>query len=160
MMKYEAQANNSSSVLVSVPSTIQYNQQLIAPLYHEWAPNIYINNIANDRNIHPYVQGFTYSPNVYSTIDNQEIPSMGEGGRRSRGRGTKNYNRNINHNSDIQTGYIGDHGQYPLNLSCQPVLCVTDPSVTLQQHPAAGQFYFSPAIYHSPTMVQQTHRVE
>ncbi|XP_011498862.1 PREDICTED: ubiquitin carboxyl-terminal hydrolase 10-B [Ceratosolen solmsi marchali] len=161
MMKYEAQTNNSSSVLVPVPSTIQYNQQLITPVYHEWAPNMFINTIANDRSIHPYMQGITYSPNLYSTIDNQEIPTMGEGGRRGRGRGAKNYNRNINHNSEIQTGYIGDHGQYPLNLSCQPVLCVTDPSVTLQQHPAAGQFYFSPsAIYHSPAMAQQAHRVD
>ena len=161
-MKYEAQTNASSSVLVTVPSTIPYGQQIMAPVYHEW-PNMYINNIASDPNVHQYIQGMAYPPNMYSpNNENQEISSMREGGRRGRGRGNKSYNRNMNHANEMQAGYMGDHGQYSLSMPYPPYLCISDPTVTTQQHPAAGQpIYFpSPALAYAPPMAQQTHRIE
>lgn len=161
-MKYEAQANNSSSVLVTVPSAIQYSQQLMTPVCHEWPTNMYINNMSNDPNVHPYMQGMAYPPNMYPPTENQEIPPIRDGGRRGRGRGSKNYNRNMNHNNEMQASYMGDYGQYPINMTYSPYVCISDPTVTSQQHPVAGQpiYFSSPAIYHSPTMPQQTHHVE
>ncbi|KAJ8670331.1 hypothetical protein QAD02_001590 [Eretmocerus hayati] len=165
MMKYETQANTSSSVLVSVPSTIQYGQQLIpAQMYHEWGPNMYMNNIPSDHNVQPYMQGMAaFPPHMYPPgNENQDLSSMRDAGRRGRGRGSKNFNRNVTHN-EIQTNYLGDHNQYSLgHVQYQPYLCISDPNVAPQQHPAAGQpIYFPSAMYHSPTLAQQqTHHLD
>ncbi|XP_016839579.1 ubiquitin carboxyl-terminal hydrolase 10 isoform X1 [Nasonia vitripennis] len=162
VMKYEAQTNSSSSVLVTVPTTIQYSQQMMTPVCHEWPPNMYINNMTNDPNVHPYMQGMAYSPNMYPPTESQEIPPMRDGGRRGRGRGNKNYNRNMNHTNEMQASYMGEYGQYPINMAYSPYVCISDPTVTSQQHPVAGQpiYFSSTAIYHSPTMPQQTHHVD
>lgn len=163
IIKYEPQTNPS---VLTVPTTMQYSPHLMGPVYHhEWNPNMYINNIASDPNVHSYVPaGMAFVPNMFSTNnENQELPSMREGGRRGRGRGGKSYSRNINPASEIQAGYIGDPGQYPLNMSYHPhYLCISDPNVTSQQHPAAGQPIFFPPCHNNyiPTMPQQTHHVE
>ncbi|XP_058796674.1 ubiquitin carboxyl-terminal hydrolase 10-like isoform X2 [Phymastichus coffea] len=99
MIKYEAhQTNATSSVFVTVPSPIQYSQQMMAPMYSEWAPNMYINSIPGDPNVHQYMSGVAYPTTMYPTNnETQEMQPMREGGRRGRGRTNKSYNRNINH---------------------------------------------------------------
>lgn len=162
VLKYETQTN-TSSVLVTVPSSLSYGQPIMQSIYPEWPAY----NLSNDPNVHPtFIQPMPYTPtqSVYTpTTETQDMTGMRDPGRRGRRGSSKNYNRNVSHSNEMHTGYISDHNQYPLTVPYhhQPMYCLPDPSIPSQQHPGAVQQIFYPQVYHPATIPQPpSHRVE
>lgn len=125
-------------------------QQIMA-MRSEWPASTAVFSIPNGH-IPQFVPGVPYRHPEYNlNTEIQEGNYNRQNERRSsRGKSRRdNYNHMLNSTSEIQSGYVGDQGQFQPQI---PVMYIYSESPVLPQHSVAGQIYYSPAVYPSTTL--------
>ncbi|XP_066596871.1 ubiquitin carboxyl-terminal hydrolase 10-A-like isoform X2 [Prorops nasuta] len=144
--------NNPTDTMTSIymsPMSVSpvYPQQIISPVCNDWQQSIYMNNVPTDQHVASFVHNISYTHSGFNMGgEMHEASFVRENGRRGAPRRTlrrDNFNQNMNTSNEMQSGYLGEQGQYHAQM---PPLMYIYP-LPEQTMPSPQQTIFYPPIY-------------